>query len=194
MSAREQRPSVVAVIGSPHRKGNTVALAEAALGELERAGCDCTRVTLAKLNIAYCDGHVDCADRPVCAHHDDDMGDLVEQVYAADGLILASPVYYEDVSAQMKTFIDRNVFPYNKERWLTPKVVGLIAVATETGVDDTLAALRRYLALSSQEELPVVTLGGLADQPGDAAANAELMSEARALGRSMAEKLGLSPA
>jgi multimeric flavodoxin WrbA len=132
---------------------------------------------------------VDCADRPVCAHGDD-MDGVIEQVYAADGLILATPVYYEDVSAQMKTFIDRNVFPYNKERWLTPKVVGLIAVAQETGVDDTLAALRRFLALSSPEELPVVALGGLAYEPGEAAANADLMDEARAFGRAMAEKLG----
>jgi multimeric flavodoxin WrbA len=189
MSAREQRPTVVAIIGSPRRKGNTVALVDAALGELEHAGCDCTRITLANLRIEYCDGHVDCADRPVCAHGDD-MDGVIEQVYAADGLILATPVYYEDVSAQMKTFIDRNVFPYNKERWLTPKVVGLIAVAQETGVDDTLAALRRFLALSSPEELPVVALGGLAYEPGEAAANADLMDEARAFGRAMAEKLG----
>jgi hypothetical protein len=38
-----------------------------------------------------------------------------------------------------------------------------------------------------------VALGGLADKPGEAAQNAELMAKARALGREMAERLGLKP-
>ena len=72
-----------------------------------------------------------------------------------------------------------------------PKAVGLIAVAAESGLDDTLAAMRRFVALSNPEELPVLSLGGCADKPGDAAADAQLTADARALGRSMAERLGL---
>jgi multimeric flavodoxin WrbA len=121
------------------------------------------------------------------------MPGVLEQVYAADGLILATPIYYENVSGQMKTFMDRNATRYYHGEWLTPKVVGLIAVAAETGVDDTLAAMRRFVALSNPEELPLVSLGGCADKPGDAAKDAELMAKARALGRSMAERLGLGP-
>jgi multimeric flavodoxin WrbA len=192
MRVGDQRPRVVAIIGSPRRHGNTVALVDAALGELERSGCDCTRITLAALHINACDGHENCGERPACPH-DDDMPGVLEQVYAADGLILASPIYYENVSGQMKTFMDRNATRGYHEQWLTPKVVGLIAVAAESGLDDALAAMRRFVALSNPEELPVVSLGGCADKPGEAAANAELMSEARALGRSMAERLGLSP-
>ena len=41
------------------------------------------------------------------------------------------------------------------------------------------------------EELPVVSLAACADKPGEAAENAELTEEARALGRAMAEKLGV---
>jgi len=68
-----------------------------------------------------------------------------------------------------------------------------VAIAAESGLDDTLAALRRFVALSSPEELPLVTLSGYADKPGDAAQNAELMAEARALGREMAARLGRAP-
>jgi len=188
MCAREPQPQVVAVIGSPRRRGNTVALVEAVLEELERRGCRCTRIMLADLRIDACDGHENCGERASCPH-DDDMPGVLEQVYAADGLILASPVYYENVSGQMKTFIDRNATRYYHDRWLAPKIVGLIAVAAGSGLDDTLAALRRFVALSNPQELPVVSLGGCADKPGDAAKNAELMTEARALGRSMAERL-----
>jgi len=190
MCAAEPQPQVVAVIGSPRRHGNTVALVETVLEELERCGCRCTRITLAALRIDPCDGHENCGERAACPH-DDDMPGVLEQVYAADGLILATPVYYENVSGQMKTFIDRNATRYYHEQWLAPKAVGLIAVATETGIDEALAALRRFVTLSNPEELPVVSLGGCADKPGDAAKDAELMAEARALGGTMAEMLGV---
>ncbi len=191
MTAPDSRPKVVAVIGSPRRRGNTATLVEAALEELERRGCECTRIVLAEKRIEFCSGHVYCGER--ACPHDDDMAGILEQVYAADGLILATPIYYENVSGQMKTFMDRNATRYYGEEWLAPKVVGLIAVAGESEAEDTLAAMRRFLALSNPEELPVVALGGCADKPGEAAQDAELMAKARALGRSMAEQLGLDP-
>jgi multimeric flavodoxin WrbA len=191
MSAPVSRPKVVAVIGSPRRRGNTATLVDAALEELERGGCDCTRIVLADKRIEFCSGHVFCGER--ACPHDDDMAGILEQVYAADGLILATPIYYENVSGQMKTFMDRNATRYYHEEWLAPKVVGLIAVAGESDAEDTLAAMRRFVALSNPEAPPVLALGGLADKPGDAAEDAELMAKARALGRSMAERLGLDP-
>ena len=99
MSDREQQPHVVAVIGSPRRHGNTVALVDAALEELERCDGRCTRMTSADLRIDACDGHENCgelAERPL----DDDTAGVLDKVYAADWLILASPVYYENVRAR----------------------------------------------------------------------------------------------
>jgi len=191
MTAPESRPKVVAVIGSPRRRGNTATLVDAALEELQRSGCQCARIVLADKRIEFCSGHLFCGER--ACPHDDDMAGILEQVYAADGLLLATPIYYENVSGQMKTFMDRNATRYYGDEHLTPKVVGLIAVAGESDAEDTLAAMRRFVALSNPEELPVVALGGLADKPGDAAQDAELMARARALGRSMAERLGLDP-
>ena len=191
MTAPESRPKVVAVIGSPRRRGNTATLVDAALEELQRSGCQCAQIVLADKRIEFCSGHLFCGER--ACPHDDDMAGILEQVYAADGLLLATPIYYENVSGQMKTFMDRNATRYYGDEHLTPKVVGLIAVAGESDAEDTLAAMRRFVALSNPEELPVVALGGLADKPGDAAQDAELMARARALGRSMAERLGLDP-
>ena len=191
MTAPDTRPNVVAVIGSPRRHGNTAALVAAALEELERGGCDCTTIVLADKRVEACSGHVYCGEK-ACPHADD-MPAILEQVYAADGLILATPIYYENVSGQMKTFMDRNATRYYHEEWLAAKVVGLIAVAAESSADDTLAAMRRFVAFSNPAELPVVALGGCADKPGEAAEDAELMARARELGRSMAERLGLDP-
>ena len=193
MSTRGAQPQVVAVIGSPRRHGNTVALVNAALEELKRRGCRCTRLLLAELHIDPCDGHENCGELAECPS-DDDMADVLEKVYGADGLILASPVYYENVTSQMKAFIDRNAIRYYHDQWLSPKIVGLIAVAAESGLDDTLGAMRRFVVLSNPQELPTLSLGGCADKPGDAATDLKLMVEARELGRAMAERLGLSPA
>ena len=179
------RPLVVAVVGSPRRRGNTSILVDAALAELEGRGAAVSKLMLCDHPIAPCLGHDDCGDRESCPQKDD-ADDLLAAVYAADGLLLATPVYYENVSAQMKAFIDRNVFQYSHDVYLTPKVVGLLAVTAETGLDDTLAALRRFVALSTEAELATFSMGGFADTAGAAAGDAELLGAARRLGADMA--------
>jgi len=52
---------------------------------------------------------------------------LLDEMYPAEGLIPATPVYYEDVSGQTKLFIDRNWFNNCHEIWLKAKSIGLIA-------------------------------------------------------------------
>jgi multimeric flavodoxin WrbA len=184
---------VAAVVGSPRARGNTSLLVDAALAELSRCGLRCDKVKLGERRIAPCLGHEDCADLAACPHGDD-AADVLELVYAADCLILATPVYYENVSAQMKAFMDRSVFRYAHDEWLAAKVVGLIAVTAETGLDETLAALRRYVALSTAGDVPVYSLGGYADKLGAASADVELLAAARQLGSDLAGALGLSPA
>lgn len=185
MSENRDRPLVVAVVGSPRPKGNTSILVDAALAELERRGTAVSKIMLCDHAIAPCLGHDTCGDLERCPQ-DDDADDVLAAVYAADGLLLATPVYYENVSAQMKAFIDRNVFQYAHDVFLTPKVVGLLVVTAETGLDDTLAALRRYVALSSEGDVPIFSLGGFADAAGAAAGDNELLAAARRLALDMA--------
>ena len=186
-------PSVVAVVGSPRRRSNTAALVAAALAELEAAGAACETIALGSLTIAPCLAHDTCADLAACPHGDDAAA-VLDRVYAADCLVLGTPVYYENVSAQMKTFIDRNVFRYSHEEWLRARVVGLVAVTAETGLQDALDALRRYVDLSTDGDVPMLTCGAYADEAGAAAGDQALLAEARALGRALAEELGLTPA
>lgn len=167
MSETSVIPSVVCVVGSPRAAGNTSFLVDSAIAELQRRGARCEKLMLADYRILPCEGHDDCADLPLCPL-EDDAALLLEKVYGADILLLASPVYYEDVSAQMKAFIDRNCFNYNKNLRLAAKVVGLIAVAQSTGLDETLACLRRYVALSTDRALPTLTAAGFAHKVGDA--------------------------
>jgi len=178
---------MVAVVGSPRPRGNTSLLVDVVLEELARQGIRVEKVMLGERRVAGCLGHDDCAERRVCPLAA--AADILDAVYVADGLILATPVYYENVCAQMKAFMDRNVFRYAHDEWLRAKAVGLVAVTAETGLDETLAALRRYVALSTDGDVPIFSAGGYADTAGSAAERPEPLAAARRLAADLAEAL-----
>ncbi len=195
LADHRDRPSVVAVVGSPRAAGNTSYLVDVALDVLARAGLAVEKIMLGEHRVLPCEGHDDCEDLSVCPL-DDDAGAILERMYAADGLILATPVYYEDVSGQMKVFIDRNCFNNYHEVWLQARSVGLIAVAESTGVDEAIDSLRRFVALSSDKKVKPLSVTGLAYRAGDAAGNGPLIAAVRDMARAMAAALrpGAAPA
>jgi len=181
-------PVVVAVVGSPRPAGNTSHLVDVALDELAARGLAVEKIMLTDYHVLPCEGHDGCESLAACPL-DDDATALLERVYRADGLILATPVYYEDVSGQMKVFIDRNCFNNYHEIWLSARSVGLIAVAESTGLDDTIDSLRRFVALSSDKKVKPLSVTGLAYREGDAEKNAALVSAVREMATAMAAAL-----
>jgi multimeric flavodoxin WrbA len=177
-------PSVVCVVGSPRVTGNSSYLVDVAIEEFERRGARCEKLMLADYRILPCEGHDDCAELPACPL-EDDMPRLLQKVYDADLVVFASPSYYEDVSGQMKIFIDRNCHHYNHEVWLKARAVGLIAVAESTGLGKVAGTLRRYVAFSSNGSLKPVVACGLAAKIGDAASNERLMADVRRMAGTM---------
>jgi len=189
----DDAPTVVAIVGSPRRHGNSSFLVDVALDELARRGASVEKIVLAEHRVLPCEGHDECEDLAACPL-DDDAAALLARMYGADGLVLASPVYYENVSGQMKVFLDRSCFNNYHEVWLRARAVGLIAVAESTGLDDTLDALRRFVSLASDHQVRPLAVSGLAYRDGDAARNAALVGEVRALAANMAAALRRSPA
>ena len=195
MAGSEEPPFVVALVGSPRASGNTSVLVDAALAELERRGARVRKVLLAEHVVGPCVGHEECARFKVCPQRDDAEA-VLDLVYAADGLLLASPVYYENVTAQLKAFMDRNVFRYSHDQWLPARAVGLLAVTAETGLDDALDAMRRYVALSTVCEVPTFTCGVFADGLGPdgrgaVAQQPDALAAARTLAAGLAAALDL---
>ena len=62
-------------------------------------------------------------------------------------------------------------------------------MTAETGIDDTLATLRRFVALSTDADIPTFTLGGYADTLGAVAKDEGLLARGRALGGQLADVL-----
>jgi multimeric flavodoxin WrbA len=83
------------------------------------------------MDLKPCDGCLACRKTGEC-HIKDDMDKVYEQLLKADGMIWATPVYFDSVTAQAKTVIDRTyVFVGNSQ--LADKIGGVISTATSVG-------------------------------------------------------------
>jgi NAD(P)H-dependent FMN reductase len=128
---------VVAINGSPHRAiGNTSQMIRMIGEGLSREGIVLEEIFLTDKEIAYCIGCAVCLEKGKCWRKDDHAG-ITDALFAADGIILASPVYFKHVTAQMKTFIDRSLTFGHKPRGASKP--GL-AVTVSAGLADTSTA------------------------------------------------------
>jgi len=180
---------LLAIIGSPRLKGNTNYLVDQALEEAAKLGAQTEKLILSQYEVNPCLGHEDCASFNSCQQKDD-AGWILDRFSKADGVILATPVYYYNLSAQMKTFIDRNYFLYKHGRKSQARAVGIIIVAEVEGIEDTLHTLKQFIDESfNVREDRLFIACGYANKPGDAKNNLPLVEEARKLGRQMVESL-----
>ena len=100
---------VVAFNGSPRTDGNTAYLVNTVFEELKKENIDCELVNLAGKNIHGCIACYKCVDNQDkrCAVKNDILNDCIEKMLDADGIILASPTYFSNVTSEMKALIDR---------------------------------------------------------------------------------------
>jgi multimeric flavodoxin WrbA len=100
---------VLAFNGSPRKKGNTSQLVNTVFKELKKENIDCELVNLAGKNIHGCKACYKCADNQDkrCAVKNDFLNDYIKKMLDADGIILASPTYFSNVTTEMKALIDR---------------------------------------------------------------------------------------
>jgi multimeric flavodoxin WrbA len=100
---------VVAVSGSARKGGNTAQLVETVFGPLREAGIDCELLELAGKDIRGCTACGRCIkEKDGQCHGRADFGnEVIDALSDADGVILASPVYFGDVTSELKAVIDR---------------------------------------------------------------------------------------
>ena len=99
--------NILVITASPRRNGNTEIMAETFAKSAQKAGHKVTIKKLSILTVAPCLGCQYCFTHDGICIQDDDMNPLLKDLQEADLLVLASPIYWFDVSAQMKCFIDR---------------------------------------------------------------------------------------
>ena len=97
---------LVGIFGSPRRDGNSDILLNSAIKGAESNGAVVEKIIIRDLQIAPCNSCGGCWEKGVCVI-DDDMQKIYPKLVDADGIIVASPIYFMGVSAQLKAFVDR---------------------------------------------------------------------------------------
>jgi Multimeric flavodoxin WrbA len=142
---------VIAINGSPHKEGNTYHALSMVGQQLKRNGIEFEIVHIGNKSIRGCSACGMCAKNrdEKCAMKDDGVNDAIQQMKSADGIILASPVYYAGVAGTMKSFLDRAFYVSGSNGGLFRNKVGASVVAVRrTGGSFTFDNLNHYLLYS----------------------------------------------
>ena len=175
---------VLIINGSPHASGNTAV----AVRELEKVfaeeGVETETIQIGKEAIRGCVACNSCAKTGRCVF-DDAVNAAAKKFEEADGLVVASPVYYASPNGTVESFLDRLFYSTGFDK--TMKVGASVAVARRGGTSATFDALNKYFTISG---MPVASsyywnsVHGRA--PGEAEQDGEGLYTMRMLARNMA--------
>ena len=193
MQTEKNQKHVVALLGSPRKKGNSTVLAKQIIRGVESVGAKVETVYLNGLNIKPCQGCYACKKKNStgCAV-DDDMQSLYPKLKGSDAWIIASPVYWFSMSAQTKIFMDRCFALWNEDQEINPLYKKRIAIAMSYGDSDPfnsgcVNALRSFQDAYRYAGAEIIGMVyGSADEPGEISSNAELMAQAKEIGKKLA--------
>jgi multimeric flavodoxin WrbA len=110
---------VLGIYGSPRKNGNSDLLLDAALQGAASQAAEVTRIYARDLKIFGCRSCGGCAESGQCVLKDA-MGDVYAQLAAAQAIIIATPVFFYAMPAQLKALIDRAQAPWNWRRLTKP--------------------------------------------------------------------------
>lgn len=126
---------VIAINGSARSKGNTKILIEKVFEPLAAEGIETEILSLAGKTIHGCRACYKCfsGETHRCAFDDDAVNECIAKMIEADGIILASPTYFADISAELKAVIDRAGLVAKANGDLLARKVGAAVVAVRRG-------------------------------------------------------------
>ncbi len=182
---------VLGIVCSPRKGGNTEIMVKEALAVTREGGAETELVLIADKNIAPCDGCEACNETSVCRIKDD-MQPIYQQLEAADAIILGTPVYFRNVSAQAKTIIDRT-YSFRRQRRLSGKVAASVVVARRIGAGQVRTLLSGFFV--NQGMIPVRGAIGYGRAKGEirqgvgGAEGLTALDEARNVGRDIIQTL-----
>jgi multimeric flavodoxin WrbA len=189
---------VVAFIGSARKDGNTKALVNHVFVELEAEGIECELIELAGKRCHGCTACMKCAETKDgnCAGIRDFISEeCIPRALAANGIIIASPVYFADVSTETKALIDRLGYASRQGGNKLARKVGAGVIAVRrAGAIHALDTINHLFLISE-----MVLVGssywnvGIGRTPGEVECDEEGVRTMHTLGRNMAwtlKKLG----
>ena len=180
--------SVVAINASPREKGNTSILIGHIVEELENNGIRTEIVNIAGHVARGCTACMKCYEKKNghCIFDDDIVNSCIDRMAASDGIILGSPTYFLDVTAEMKGLIDRAGVVSMAHGDLYQRKVGVAVTAMRrAGAATTLNTLMNFMAYSGMI-IPGKPVIGLGREAGAVRKDEEGIRRARDTGKTMA--------
>ena len=175
--------NVLMINGSPRVNGNTALALKEMEGIFQENGIVCQTVLIGNKAIRGCIACGSCSKTGRCVF-EDAVNELAPLFEAADGLVVASPVYYASANATLIAALDRLFFSTHFDK--TMKVGASVVCARRGGCSATFDELNKYFTISG---MPVVSsqywncIHGR--EKGEAAQDAEGLQTMRALARNM---------
>lgn len=179
---------VLGINGSARRDGNTAVLINTIFAELEKEDIETELIQLSGNIIEPCKACWACGGQGNCVHKKDIFHEVFEKTVHADGIILGSPVYAANISANMQAFLERAAVISDTNSGLFRHKVGAsVAAARRGGALNAADAMNHFFL--SQDMFVVgssywsIAYGRL---PNEVAEDAEGMETMRNLGRNIA--------
>ena len=184
---------VLGLMGSPRIKGNTDLLLDEALEGAKKQGADVEKIVVDRLRIAPCKEYYGCMRDGNCVIRDD-MDDVYPKLVAADVVIVASPMFFYGISAQMKALIDRCQALWARKyvlKWKisdSPKRGALIAVGATKGerlFEGSILVVKYFFKALDADYTGELLVRGV-DQRGEIKEHPDALREAFELGERLA--------
>jgi multimeric flavodoxin WrbA len=122
---------VIAINGSPRKKGNTAMLIDTVLAELKKEGIETEQVQLGGKKIHGCTACMKCFENQnkLCSIDNDILNVIMTKMVEADGIIIGSPTYFANVTSEVKALIDRAGMVSIANGYMLKRKVGAAVVA-----------------------------------------------------------------
>ena len=194
-----QHPKIVAIYGSPRRKGNTATLLKRAVEGARESGAQVEEIVLRDLKLSPCMEIYGCKETGEC-RISDDFQKVRDLILESQGLIIASPIFFYAVSAHTKILMDRFQSLWVKKYWLDKDPANRIAtrrkglfisVGATKGkklFDGTLLSMRYFFDVLDMELWRALLYRGL-DFEGDILKHPAYLEEAFETGGSIVKAI-----
>jgi len=181
---------VVAFNGSPRKEGNTATLIKHVLAELEKEGIETEMVQIGGKSVHGCTACAKCYENKdkKCVIDKDIVNECIEKMLEADGIILASPTYFADLTPELKALIDRAGFVAKANNEMFRYKVGAAVVAVRrAGAVHVFDSINHFFTIS-QMIIPGSSYWniGIGLAEGDVEKDEEGIRTMQVLGKNMA--------
>jgi multimeric flavodoxin WrbA len=186
---------VLGIMGSPRIKGNTDLLLDEALKGAQSQGAEMEKLIVDKLKIAPCREYYGCLRDGNCVIRDD-MDDIYPKLLEAEGIIVASPMFFYGLTSQVKALIDRCQALWARKYILKQDLPdsgrkgAFIAVGATRGkklFDGSILTVRYFFQSINVKYVDELLVRGV-DKRGEIKQHPSALSDAFELGRRLAQK------